>query len=463
MLEQLLARPESKTLEFKENTQSLHKIVQTIIAFANTAGGTLVIGIQDKTKNVIGVENILQDEERIANAVADSVNPTLLPTLQFISWRDRDVLIVTVSHSPGPFYLKDKGEDTGVYVRLGSTNRIADAALIAEIKRIKEHTSFDQLPDLQATPDDLDMDLARKLFAAIDKPFTKSTARSLELIVNHRDTPRPTKGALMLFGKQRDELFPDPFVRMARFKGTTKTTAIDHANIKSAFPLAIDEILAFIRRNTSMRAVIHSVRREDIPEYPHEAVREAVINALLHADYSTMRSSIQVAIFDDRMEITNPGPLPLGLSLETALSGVSQLRNKVLGRVFRELTLIEQWGSGLARMNEICLQNEVIPPKFEELGLFFRVTLYPRTIEARPQHQWYILLLAHVRQHKQISVVEAAKLWNVSSRTATTRLKLLCQEGLLVELSKGPFDPYKVFILPKPGSSIERTLKNPEG
>ena len=174
MLEQLLARPESKTLEFKENTQSLHKIVQTIIAFANTAGGTLVIGIQDKTKNVIGVENILQDEERIANAVADSVNPTLLPTLQFISWRDRDVLIVTVSHSPGPFYLKDKGEDTGVYVRLGSTNRIADAALIAEIKRIKEHTSFDQLPDLQATPDDLDMDLARKLFAAIDKPFTKS-------------------------------------------------------------------------------------------------------------------------------------------------------------------------------------------------------------------------------------------------------------------------------------------------
>lgn len=239
VLEELLARPESKTLEFKENARSLPKIVQTVIAFANTAGGTLVIGIQDKAKNVIGVENILQDEERIASAIADSVSPTLLPTLQFISWRDKDVLIVTVSYSPGPFYLKDKGKEDGVYIRIGSTNRIADAAFIAEIKRVKEHTSFDQLPELRATPDDLDMDLARKLFAAVNKPFTKASARSLELMVDHRDTTRPTKGGLMLFGKQRDELFPDPFIRLIRFDGTTKTTAIDHADVKSAFPLAV--------------------------------------------------------------------------------------------------------------------------------------------------------------------------------------------------------------------------------
>jgi predicted HTH transcriptional regulator len=185
----------------------------------------------------------------------------------------------------------------------------------------------------------------------------------------------------MLFGKRRDELFPDPFIRLVRFDGSTKTAAIDHADIKIAFPLAVNEILAFIRHNTSMKAVIHSVRREDIPQYPLEAVREAVINALLNADYSTMRSSIQVAIFDDRMEITNPGPLPLGLNLETALSGVSQLRNKVLGRVFRELEIIEQWGSGLARMQNACLQHGGPAPKFEELDLFFRVTLYPVAVQ----------------------------------------------------------------------------------
>lgn len=178
MLEELLAKSESKTLEFKENALSLPKIIQTVIAFANTAGGILVIGIQDKTKKIIGLENILQDEERIANAISDSISPTLLPNLQFISYRGKDILMITIPHSPGPFHLKDKGEGNGVFVRVGSTNRIADAAMIAEIKRIKEHTSFDQLPEPRATPDKLDMNLARKLFTTVNKPFTKSTARS---------------------------------------------------------------------------------------------------------------------------------------------------------------------------------------------------------------------------------------------------------------------------------------------
>lgn len=378
LLEELLAKSEGKTLEFKENASALPKIVQTIIAFANTAGGTLVIGIQDKTKNIVGLANILQDEERIANAVADSVAPILLPNLQFLSWRGKDLLIVTIPHSLGPFYLKDKGETAGVYVRLGSTNRIADAAMIAEIKRLKDHTSFDQLPEMRASLDDLDLDFIKHLFAKIEKTFTKAQAKSLELVADYREIPHPTKGGMLLFGKRREELFPDPLIRLIRFDGITKSSAIDHADIKSPLPTAIDETWAFIRRNTFMKAVIRSIRREDIPEYPTEAVREAVINAILHADYSTMRSCIQIAIFDDRMEITNPGPLPLGLSLETAMSGVSQLRNRVLGRVFRELRLIEQWGSGLSRMHKICLEQGHPPPKFEELDLFFRVTLYPK-------------------------------------------------------------------------------------
>lgn len=447
MLEELLSRSEGKTLEFKENAHTLSKIVQTVVAFANTAGGTIVIGVQDKTKNVIGIGNVLQDEERIANAIADSIVPTLLPNIQFISWREKDVLILTVPHNLGPFYLKDKGENNGVYVRLGSTNRIADTAMIAEIKRLKEHISFDQLPDLRASPDDLDLDLANQLLSRVGKSCTKSNSRSLELVTKYHEHIYPTRGGLLLFGKRRDELFPDPFIRLVRFEGTTKSSAIDHLDIKSPLPVAIDEALAFIRRNTFMKAIIQAAQRDDIPQYPHEAVREAVINAVLHSDYSTIRSSIQIAIFDDRMEITNPGPLPLGLSLETALSGVSQLRNRVLGRVFRELRLIEQWGSGLARMRDVCLTAGSFSPKFEELDLFFRVTLYPIAVQSKPKQPWQEALVSYIRQHSRISVTEAAKLWDVSSRTATSRLKLLCQEKLLVELSKGPFDPYKVFIL----------------
>src|ERR1700761_1287011 len=102
MIEELLTKREGKTLEFKENTKSLQKIVQTIVAFANTAGGTLVVGIQDKTKEVVGLAHVLQDEEKIANAVADSVAPLLIPTFHPYTWKNRDLLIVEVAHSFGP-------------------------------------------------------------------------------------------------------------------------------------------------------------------------------------------------------------------------------------------------------------------------------------------------------------------------------------------------------------------------
>jgi len=403
------------------------------------------------------VANILEDEERVANAVADSVSPSILPSIQFHSWRGRDMLIVTVPHGFGPFYLKSKGEHDGVYVRLGSTNRIADASLIAEIKRLKEHISFDQSPEMKSTSNDLDFELARDLFSPLNKPFTKAAAKSLELLVDYQETQYPTKGGLLLFGKDRDRLFPDPLIRMARFEGDTKSEVIDQAEIKSSLPLAIDEMLAFIQRNVSMGAKIHSARRENIPEYPPAVVRETVINAVLHADYSTQRSPIQVAIFDNRMEITNPGPLPFGLSLETALSGVSQLRNKVLARVFRELQLIEQWGSGFNRICNICLQQNIVAPKFEELDHFFRVTLFPRTATIVPSELWHVPIIKYLEQHGKISAMEAEKIWKLSRRTATNRLKAMCHEGVLVELSTGPFDPYKTFILAEPRNQPRKT------
>lgn len=164
-----------------------------------------------------------------------------------------------------------------------------------------------------------------------------------------------------------------------------------------------------------------------------------------------------MAIFDDRLEITNPGPLPFGLSLETALSGVSQLRNKVLGRVFRELHLIEQWGSGLNRISDICQQQQINPPKFEELDHFFRVTLYPRTVKVVPILPWHAPIVEHIQQNGKISAMEAEKLWKVTRRTSTTRLKKMCQEGLLVELSTGSFDPYKIFILAEHRNQPRRT------
>lgn len=447
MLEELLTKEEGKTLEFKENTKSLPKIIQTIVAFANTAGGTLIIGIKDKTKEVIGLANILEEEERIANTIADSVAPLLIPSLQLHTWRDRDLLLISVSHSFGPYYIKSKGVEEGTYVRFGSTNRLADAVTIREIQRLKEHKYFDEQPNLDCAINEINFDLARELFAKISKKMTDRTAKSLGLIVQHHAKELPSNGAVLLFADHYREFFPDAIIRLGRFLGMDKSQIIDQQDLEMPISTAVEPIIAFIRRHTSLAAEIGEIRRKDIPQYPPAVIREAVINALLHTDYSIKGSSIQIAIFDDRIEITNPGCLPFGLSFEAALSGVSQLRNRVIGRVFRELNLIEQWGSGLGRMINICEQQGIPRPKFEELGNFFRTTLYHGVNRLVLTEEWHKPIIEYLKLNKEILPKKAQELWKVTSRTASSRLKKMCEEGILVEISTGRFDPQKKFSL----------------
>lgn len=447
MLEELLTKEEGKILEFKENTKSLPKIIQTIVAFANTAGGTLIIGIKDKTKEVIGLTNILEEEERIANAIADSVFPLLIPSLQLHTWRDRDLLLISVPHSFGPYYIKSKGVEEGTYVRFGSTNRLADAATILEIQRLKEHKYFDEQPNFDCAVSGINFDLAKELFAKISKKLTDRTAKSLGLIVQHHTKELPSNGAILLFADHYREFFPDAIIRLGRFLGIDKSQILDQQDLEIPISKALEPIITFIRRHTSLAAEIGEMRRKDIPQYPPAVVREAVINALLHTDYSIKGSSIQVAIFDDRIEITNPGCLPFGLSFEAALSGISQLRNRVIGRVFRELNLIEQWGSGLGRMINICEQQGIRLPKFEELGNFFRTTLYHGVNKQVLTEEWHKPIIEYLKLNKVILPKKAQELWKVTSRTASSRLKKMCEERILIEISTSRFDPQKKFSL----------------
>lgn len=449
MLAELLSREESKTLEFKENTQSLQKIVQTIIAFANTAGGTLVVGVKDKSKDVIGLEDVLADEEKIANAIADLVAPLLIPNFHPYTWRDRDVLIVVVSHQFGPYYLKTKGLDQGTFVRLGSTNRIADEQTITEIKRLKEHKFFDEQPNFSCPLELIKIDEVQALFDQVSKKINEQSAQSLGLVVTYQGKKFPSNGAVLLFADSPQDFFPDILIRLGRFVGTDKSDIIDHKNLNVPLSKALDPILMFIKQHTSMGAKFTATRRIDIPQYHPLVIREAIINALVHSDYSSKAGSITIAIFHDRIEITNPGILPFGLSLEAAMSGVSQLRNKVIGRVFRELNLIEQWGSGLERMVKICKDQGIQTPKYEELANFFRVTLYHAPLKAKPTKLWQLHILEYLKKHKEITPKIAQRLWKVTTRTTTSRLKEMCATGLLVEISTSSFDPYKIFCLPE--------------
>jgi ATP-dependent DNA helicase RecG len=155
-IEDIIKGKEDKTLEFKGDLSSFKPIMRTLIAFANTAGGTLVIGRHDSGQ-IVGIEDVLQAEERIANAIADSIMPAMMPDIEIITYEAKDLLLLRAAHWRGPFYLKNEGPENGVYVRLGSTNRRAGPEILAEMYRTIRRVSFDQEPCPELSEDDLDI------------------------------------------------------------------------------------------------------------------------------------------------------------------------------------------------------------------------------------------------------------------------------------------------------------------
>jgi len=164
----LITADEGKTLEFKKDISSPRNLLKTLVAFANTAGGRIFIGVEDKTRRPIGIDNPLGEEERLCNMIADSISPRLVPSIELTTVDGKALLLVEVFLSSSrPHYRLFEGPEAGVYVRLGSMNRQADRELIAELHRSVEGVSFDELPMPHLTVDDLAMNSIRSSFEGI--------------------------------------------------------------------------------------------------------------------------------------------------------------------------------------------------------------------------------------------------------------------------------------------------------
>ncbi len=444
-LPDLFTRHEGKTLEFKRDVSSSGPILKTLSAFSNTAGGKLVIGVRDRSRDIIGVADPLAVEEQIMNVAADGIRPQILPEVEILTHRKASVVVVTVFPGPRrPYYVDSLGREAGTFVRVGSTNRRASSELIAELERTSRNVTFDEEPMIELKADDLDLDLARKRFSHREKLGHRELA-ALNLLARHGHRHVPTVGAVLLFGRNRLHDFPDARIRMARFAGLNRASITDRVETESDPVQAIEEALAFLRRSTALGMILDGAHRRDRPQYPPVALREAVINAVVHADYSQAGSPIRIAVFDDRVEIENPGLLPFGLTIEEMQRGVSKLRNRVIGRVFHELGLIEQWGSGVRRMTQSCEDMGLRAPTFEEFGTCFRVTLYAGGQRSRSPEGTAGRVLTLLADGGDYSTARIAAALGVTSRTARTHLKRLVEDGLVVEIGHGKMDPNKVY------------------
>ncbi|MBM4312153.1 MAG: AAA family ATPase [Deltaproteobacteria bacterium] len=375
-IETLLQQPEGKTLEFKRDLSSTKNLMKTLVAFANTAGGRAIIGVDDKSRTPLGCAHPLDAEERLCSLIADAISPRLVPNVELVTVENRSLLMVEVFLSGlRPHWINAEGPDDGVYVRLGSTNRQADRELIAELRRSVEGVAFDELPMPDLTVEDLDLAMLKTMVRGTHELDEKALL-TLRLLKRNQGRLVPTKGAVLICGRERTRHFPDAWVQCGRFIGRDKARIFDHIDLHDHLPQAVDSILLFLKKHAMRGADFSEVRRKDVWSIPLEILREVVINALVHADYSQRGAPIRVSFFDDRIEVENPGILLPGMTIEDMRRGVSKIRNHVIARIFREMNLVEQWGSGIPRILSEAETLGLPDLRMEEIGMRVRVTVF---------------------------------------------------------------------------------------
>ena len=376
-LQQEILNGESRTLEYKvELPEDSVKWIKSIVAFANGAGGKFVIGVNNR-REFIGIPkkvDLFELKDGIADKISQMCEPQIMFDITAEIVEGAQLLIIQVF--PGmatPYYIKSQGKENGTYIRLGATTRTADLAALSELENRGKNISYDELPyrSLKVTDDDIEF-LCKDFSKRSKRKITKADLENLHLLAG-RSHDKATNALAILLGKHEYT----SRIQCARFRGTMRADFLDKKDYEGPLCKQIDDAYKFVLNHLNMAIEINGVVHDEKYELPPKAIRELIINAAIHRNYQ-MNSSVQVAVYDDRVEISSPGSLYGTLTLEEALSGRSSIRNKTLARTLEKVHVLEGWGSGFQRINTMCQEYGVVLPEFTEIGDMFRVNFYRR-------------------------------------------------------------------------------------
>ena len=426
MVEKSIFSGESKNIEYKVMLpDKSEKYMKTIIAFANTQGGKLIVGVDDETHQIVGVENEILFEvmDGIANAISDSCVPQIIPDIEPQTIEGKTVIIVTVEAGKNrPYYLKAKGKENGTYIRVAGTSRQAFPEKIKELEMEGARISWDELTCIGYPVTE---EATEKLCRDIEKFRKKAgmaehTVKSEQLI--NWKILKQSEGQLLAtnaYALLTSDYFPFSKTQCAVFKGTDRTIFLDKREFTGALYTQIEESVDFVLRNIRLGATIDGLVRKEKYELPPEAIREIIINAHCHRNLLD-ESCIQVAIYDNRLEVTSPGGLYNGLTYEEIMNGHSKIRNKGIANIFGQMGLVEAWGSGIKRIFNSAKEYGLTEPKVQEFDNMFRVELF-RLNQATNQETDQA---TNQKQDKNIQVVEqVSELFNEKEKELVTLIQ----------------------------------------
>lgn len=431
---------ESETVELKSAV--VDDIKKEIIAFANSDGGKLYIGVRDDGE-VAGLDDPDGTALQVSNMVRDSIKPDITMFFHYQPIEEDGKKIIEISVQRGtnrPYYIAKKGmRPEGVYVRQGySSVPATDTAIRCMIKE----TDGDRFETMRCLDQELTFEDTKKEFQFHEIELGPQQMRTLKLVENDG----LYSNLALLLSDQNSHT-----IKVAVFQGTKQMIFKDRREFGGSLMKQMNEVYEYIDFRNQIRATIEKLSRIDVRDYPVIAVREALLNLLVHRDYSFSASAL-ISIYDDRIEFVSIGGLMPGIDLEDIMAGISVCRNQNLANVFYRLHLIEAYGTGLTKIME-AYEETSEKPVISTTKNSFKITLpnvnakyetraVPAPIENSLSAPVLKIdnneqrVLSYVREHGAITRLEAEELLDTSASTASRLIKKMVKAGLLLPHGK---------------------------
>jgi len=443
---------ESSTLEFKREIPSKQQILKTVIAFCNRHGGKLILGVEDSGE-IIGLEENAINEviDMLYQSIYNGCTPSIIPNIRTQRIDGKYIIIIEVSSGMNkPYFRSTEGLHNGTYIRLGTTTTKASAQTIQELQWISRGRRPDEIPVESATLNDINfiqfLDfLQRKLGWRPDTTTTEESLHKYECIVQEHQRLFPTLAGILLFGNEPQKFFPEAFIICTHFQGTEGRNVLATLDCTGTLFKQYQDALAFLQQRLYRKFTITDAgRRNEEIEIPLEALREALLNTIIHRNYH-LQAPIKLAIYDDRVEFFSPGDFPGPIKKEEFEMGYSWIRNNIICRIFREDGFIEKIGSGFRTIFQAYRDRKMDTPIINERSGYVKCILPRASQESVPrdtlsERTEEVLQLFYLENEVKIPAV--MKKLQVSRQTASRILSEMVAKNLIKRVGRGAGTKY---------------------
>lgn len=426
---------ETENIEFK--SQFTEEIYKEVMAFANTNGGTIYVGV-DNNGNDIGLSDVDNEFTRITNGIRDALVPDVTIFVKSSIQENKVVKIIVNSGSNKPYYLKSKGlKPSGVYIRQGTSSVPAS---YEQIRAMIKESDGDVYEEMRSIHQELTFDSAKSAFSKYNLEFNKEKYRVLGIV---KDNSNLYTNLAHIISDQCLHT-----TKVAVFENKENTIFKDSKEFKGSIFKQLEETFDYLRLCNNKKATFNGLERVEKSDYPEEAIREALLNAFVHRDYG-FSGSIIINVNSEEIEFVSIGGLPFGLSSDDIKSGISQPRNRNLAEIFHRLRLIESYGTGIRKIYN-HYAGFSIQPRIEITSNTFKIVLpNMNLLNKSSQEELFISpqkqkIIDYINKNGHISDKEIQDILGVGKTRAFNIEKEMCEEGLIISMGRGSNKIFKI-------------------